>query len=154
MTSPRLPNRSRDWPKPILYLISGVSQVRRLPSQPQRITSGLRETFIKGYIAERANKAEIRPEEQSEKAVSCRENLCRAPYDAVCASLTHYNRFSPPSSLSCAWSWPSKFGSEGCVHPLKLCTVRQPGKKKKVWVPSICDKTFMSMQLHLGQFKK
>ena len=27
------------------------------------------------YIAERANKAEIRPEEQSEKAESCRENL-------------------------------------------------------------------------------
>ena len=27
-----------------------------------------------------------------------------------------------PSSLSCAWNWPSKFASEGCVHPLKLCT--------------------------------
>ena len=45
------------------------------PSQPQRIISGLRETFIKKYIAERTSKAEIRPEEQSEKAESCRENL-------------------------------------------------------------------------------
>ena len=45
------------------------------PSQPQRIISGLKETFIKRYIAERINKAEIRPEEQSEKAESCRENL-------------------------------------------------------------------------------
>ena len=30
--------------------------------------SGLKETFIKIYIVERTNKAEIRPEEQSEKA--------------------------------------------------------------------------------------
>ena len=45
------------------------------PSQPQRITSGLRETFIEKYTAERANKAELRPEEQSEKAESCQENL-------------------------------------------------------------------------------
>ena len=45
------------------------------PSQPQRITSGLRETFIKRYTVERTNEAEIRPEEQSEKAESSRENL-------------------------------------------------------------------------------
>ena len=45
------------------------------PSQPQRITSGLKETFIQRQIVERTNKAEIRPEEQSEKAESCRENL-------------------------------------------------------------------------------
>ena len=32
------------------------------PSQPQRITSGLKETFTKRYIVERANRAEIRPE--------------------------------------------------------------------------------------------
>ena len=37
--------------------------------------SGLRETFIKKYIVERTNKAEIRPEKQSDKAKSCRENL-------------------------------------------------------------------------------
>ena len=36
---------------------------------------GLRKTFIKRYIVERTNKAELRPEEQSEKAESCRENL-------------------------------------------------------------------------------
>ena len=37
--------------------------------------SGLRETSIKRYIVERTNKVEIRREEQSEKAESCRENL-------------------------------------------------------------------------------
>ena len=45
------------------------------PSQPQRIISGLKEIFMKRYIVERTNKAEIRPEEQSEKAKSCPENL-------------------------------------------------------------------------------
>ena len=38
------------------------------PSQPQRITSGLRETFTTRHTVERTNKAEIRPEDQSEKA--------------------------------------------------------------------------------------
>ena len=45
------------------------------PSQPLGITSGLTETFIERYIVERTNKAEIRPEEQSEKTERCRENL-------------------------------------------------------------------------------
>ena len=45
------------------------------PSQPHRITSGLRETFIKRYIVERTSKAEIRPEERSEKAESYGQNL-------------------------------------------------------------------------------
>ena len=45
------------------------------PSQPQRIISGLKETFIKRYIVERTNKAEIRPEEQREKVENCGENL-------------------------------------------------------------------------------
>ena len=45
------------------------------PSQPQRTISGLRETLIKRYIVERTNEVELRPEEQSEKAESCRENL-------------------------------------------------------------------------------
>ena len=36
--------------------------------QPPRITSSLKETFIKRYIVEKTIKAEIRPEEQSEKA--------------------------------------------------------------------------------------
>ena len=35
----------------------------------------MRETFIKRYIVERTDKAELRPEEQSEKAESCREKL-------------------------------------------------------------------------------
>ena len=35
---------------------------------PQRILSGLREIFINRCIGERTIKAEIRPEEQSEKA--------------------------------------------------------------------------------------
>ena len=39
------------------------------------IISGLRNTVIKRYTVERTNKAELRPEEQSEKAESCRENL-------------------------------------------------------------------------------
>ena len=45
------------------------------PSQPQKIILGLKETFLKRCTVERTNKAEIRPEEQSEKAESSRENL-------------------------------------------------------------------------------
>ena len=45
------------------------------PSQPQRIISGVRKTFTKIYVVERNNKAEIRPEEQSEKAETSQENL-------------------------------------------------------------------------------
>ena len=45
------------------------------PIQPQRIISGLKETFVKRFIVERTSKAEIRPEEQREKVESCRENL-------------------------------------------------------------------------------
>ena len=37
--------------------------------------SGQKETVIQRYIVERTNEAEIRPEEQSEKMESCRENL-------------------------------------------------------------------------------
>ena len=33
------------------------------------------ETFIKRYVVKKTNKAELRPEEQTEKAESCRENL-------------------------------------------------------------------------------
>ena len=45
------------------------------PSQPQRIISELKEAFVKIHFVERTNKAELRPEEQSEKTESCRENL-------------------------------------------------------------------------------
>ena len=58
-------------PSVVIWLVSLCFKL----CQPQRIISGLRETFIKRYILERTNKAEIRPEEQSEKAQSCRENL-------------------------------------------------------------------------------
>ena len=37
--------------------------------------SGPRETFIELYIVEMTKRQKIRPEEQSEKADSCRENL-------------------------------------------------------------------------------
>ena len=39
------------------------------------ILSGLKETFVTKYIVDRTNEAETGPEEQSEKAESCRENL-------------------------------------------------------------------------------
>ena len=38
------------------------------PSQPQGMVSRLRETYVKSYIVERTSKADMRPEEQSEKA--------------------------------------------------------------------------------------
>ena len=44
------------------------------PSQPQRIISRLRETFIKRYIDERTDEAE-KDRKNSEKAESCWENL-------------------------------------------------------------------------------
>ena len=40
-----------------------------------RITSELKAIFIKRYVVERTSKAEIRSEEQGEKAESCQENL-------------------------------------------------------------------------------
>ena len=54
-----------------------------MSTKPNRIISGLKETFKKRVIVEmntmaeiRPNTmAEIRPEEQSEKTESCRENL-------------------------------------------------------------------------------
>ena len=46
-----------------------------MPSQPLGIIAGQNTTFIKRYIVERTNKAEIRPEEKSEKTESFRENL-------------------------------------------------------------------------------
>ena len=55
----------------VSYLVSWCFKL----SQPQRIISGLRETFIKRYIVERTSKAETRPGEQSEKAKSFRENV-------------------------------------------------------------------------------
>ena len=66
----RLPRRENDFF--FFFLVSWCFK----PSQSQRIIiSGLRETFIKRYIVRRTRKAEIRPEKQSAKAESCRENL-------------------------------------------------------------------------------
>ena len=45
------------------------------PIEPQRIISGLGEIFTQRYAVERTNKAEIRPEEESEKAESFWEKL-------------------------------------------------------------------------------
>ena len=41
------------------------------------IRSGLKETFIKRYIVKRTNKTEIRSEEQTEQAESCRRGGVR-----------------------------------------------------------------------------
>ena len=63
--SPEIPDRGE------------TTDIPGLPSggQPQGIISGLKETFIKRYIVERASRAEIRPEEQTEKTESSPENL-------------------------------------------------------------------------------
>ena len=58
-----------------MMLISELISWCFKPCQPQRIISRLKELFIKRYIVERTNKVEIRQEEQSEEAESCRENL-------------------------------------------------------------------------------
>ena len=50
----------------------------------------------------------------------------------VCTSLMHKNWNSSPSSLSCVLNWPSTLASEGCVHSLKFCNTRQPGKAETV----------------------
>ena len=39
------------------------------------VVSGMKETFRKRYVVERTSEAEIRPEEESQKTGSCRENL-------------------------------------------------------------------------------
>ena len=67
-----------------VYLLNGVLQLAGViflvswgfkTSQPQRIISGLKETFVKRHKVERTNRAELRPKEQSEKARCCRENF-------------------------------------------------------------------------------
>ena len=45
------------------------------PIQPLGSILGLKETFLKRHTVERTKKAELRPQEQSEKTESCRENL-------------------------------------------------------------------------------
>ena len=43
-------------------------------SQPLGIISGLKKTFKKRYIVEKTNKAEVKPEEQSEKQRVVKKN--------------------------------------------------------------------------------
>ena len=70
-----------DLLQPVTILGALVRHIFRIvswcckPGQPQRIISGLKETSIQSYTADRMNKGEIRQEEQSEKAESCQENL-------------------------------------------------------------------------------
>ena len=45
------------------------------PVKPQKLISGLRETFIERNIVEKSNKAGLRQKEHREKAESCRENF-------------------------------------------------------------------------------
>ena len=45
------------------------------PVNQQRVVLGLKQTFIKRYIVERTNKADIKPEERSQRTESSRENL-------------------------------------------------------------------------------
>ena len=47
------------------------------PSQPLGIISGPKETFTKRYVVKRTNKAEIRPEEQSENRELSGEFMAR-----------------------------------------------------------------------------
>ena len=56
-------------------IISGLLSWCFEPSQPQRITSGLDYIWAMGDFYKEIYKAEIRPEEQSEKAERCRENF-------------------------------------------------------------------------------
>ena len=72
-TNPEVLLRGFDWTilRPVSWLVRWCFK----PSQPKKIISGLRETFLERYIVERTNKAEIRPEEQREKEESCREKL-------------------------------------------------------------------------------
>ena len=76
----------------------------------------------------------------------------------VGASLTHCNRNSSPSSLWCAWSWPSKLASEGCVYSLKLRTMRQLGSplSETGTTQHGCDlgnSAMLSAQLYTLQFQ-
>ena len=61
------------------------------PSQPQRIISGLNETFIKRYIA---NQADIRLKEQIEKE-NCLGNLSCRTAQPIVLDITHITKVHP-----------------------------------------------------------
>ena len=51
----------------------------------------------------------------------------------------------PPSSLFCAWNWPSKLTSEGYAYLLKFCTLRQPEKMGAVSPRSDTDTNHVTL---------
>ena len=53
-----------------------------------------------------------------------------------------------PSTLSSAWSWPSKFASEGYIHSLKLCAVHQPEKVGMSSVSNLLQLRIRHAQIH------
>ena len=77
-----------------------------------------------------------------------------------CTVLMHYSWNSPPTSSSCEWGWPSKFGSAGCVYSLKLCTFKLWVSLKKVgtvfwssvlWLQFITPKNQTCTNNHINQ---
>ena len=52
-----------------------INSTYRVSIRCGKLAEGLFSFFLKRYIVERINKAELRPEEYSEKAESCWENL-------------------------------------------------------------------------------
>ena len=52
---------------------------------------------------------------------------------------------SSPLSFPCAWNWPSKLASEGCVYFLKFSTVRRPEKVGTVSPSSDTCTTHMTL---------
>ena len=64
----RVHGKETHWTVKLVKLVSWCFKL----SQPQKIISRLKETFIKKYIVERTNRPEIRLEEPSEKTESCR----------------------------------------------------------------------------------
>ena len=101
--------------------------------------------LINRYVVERANKAEIRPEEQSEKAESCRENLwneiqLKGPKD----SNRHKNRMKRGGqarlvyaeninrNIPTAWRWAC--GNPNVIHQGLLVDRRHTRKDlSRVW---------------------
>ena len=55
--------------------MSKIETTTSPPRDAEPAGTGLRETFMKRYTVKRANKAEIRPKEQSENVKSCWENV-------------------------------------------------------------------------------
>ena len=70
-------------------------------TQPQRIISGLKETFIKRYTAERTNKAELRPQEESDMLWIRQGSVRHARYHS---HPLHPACIHPSWKMSCRWT--------------------------------------------------